>query len=305
MEVRRASSSPWQRPCWPAGRPRPRRWPSAGPARSNAAPCRARCAITGPNIQACLIRCNATQEYNRAAGAERPQQGLPAPRTRSRQPVQAEARRSAPPPASLDAGAASRGPASGPAGPEPGTSPQPAPDSRAAARGRATQVAAAAAGGAATTAAPGARSWGAASAAAPATGFGLTAGLADRLAAHAQAQAACGAAGASCRAALDFADRCGAVAQARRTLGLFTADPRTFPSATPPPAAGRRGRPPRTRRWTSAGRGSAPRAARWWRVPAAGPEPPGSGRWVFARLEQRLHRGGGGRNRRRRLRRAG
>ena len=72
--------------------------------------------------------------------------------------------------------------------------------------------------------------WGAAYlAAAPATGFGLTAGLNDRLAAHSQAQAACGARGAPCRAALEFTDRCGAVAQAQRTLGLFrTADPRTY-----------------------------------------------------------------------------
>jgi hypothetical protein len=66
-------------------------------------------------------------------------------------------------------------------------------------------------------------------AAAPATEFGLTVGVADRLAAHAQAQTDCAARGAPCRAALEFSDRCGAVAQARRTLGLFrTADPRTF-----------------------------------------------------------------------------
>jgi hypothetical protein len=53
--------------------------------------------------------------------------------------------------------------------------------------------------------------------------------LADRLAAHSQAQLACAAGGAACRAALGFTDRCGAVAQARRTLGPFrTADSRTY-----------------------------------------------------------------------------
>ena len=50
-----------------------------------------------------------------------------------------------------------------------------------------------------------------------------------QLAAHAQAQGVCGERGAPCRPALEFTERCGAVAQARRTLGLFrTSDPRTY-----------------------------------------------------------------------------
>ncbi|WP_369126545.1 DUF4189 domain-containing protein [Dankookia rubra] len=172
---------------------------------------------------------------------------------RSRQSVQAEARRAAPP-----VGPRSGGQSGAQSGaPRPGHSPPPgaplasapaasrglphaappptavpplavAPLAAAAPAARATQLAVAAAGGSA--AAAGGRGWGAAYlATAPGTDFGLSVGLADRLAAHAQAQLACGARGAPCRAALEFADRCGAVTQARRTLGLFrTADPRTY-----------------------------------------------------------------------------
>lgn len=64
---------------------------------------------------------------------------------------------------------------------------------------------------------------------APSAGFGLAYGLADRIAAHGQAERQCRARGDACRPALEFADRCGAVAQARRSNGLVrTADPGTY-----------------------------------------------------------------------------
>ncbi|WP_431267960.1 DUF4189 domain-containing protein [Dankookia sp. P2] len=173
-----------------------------------------------PEIQACLIRCNASQDYDRAAGATRPQQAPPASRLRSRPSTQAEARRAAPPAQAVPAAAARGLPYAAAAPPASSAAPPPA--------ARGAQLAASAGG--AAVAAPAGRGWGAAYlAAAPGTDFGLTVGVADRLAAHTQAQSACGARGAPCRAALEFADRCGAVAQARRTLGLFrTADPRTY-----------------------------------------------------------------------------
>jgi hypothetical protein len=198
-----------------------------------------------PEVQACLIRCNAAQEFDRSTGAPRVQHGPPPPRTGRRQAAQAEARRAAPyhptpvPPPSM-AMAAGRSAAHPPTPTLPAASSVPMPargmahptPATASAASRAAQVAiAAATGSAVAAAAPAATGrWGAAYLApAPATEFGLTVGVADRLAAHAQAQSACGARGAACRAALEFADRCGAVAQARRTLGLFrTADPRTY-----------------------------------------------------------------------------
>jgi hypothetical protein len=64
---------------------------------------------------------------------------------------------------------------------------------------------------------------------APSGSFGLTYGMADRIAAHGQAERRCQAQGAACRLALEFTDRCGAVAQARRSNGLLrTADPSTY-----------------------------------------------------------------------------
>ncbi|WP_043336612.1 DUF4189 domain-containing protein [Belnapia moabensis] len=64
---------------------------------------------------------------------------------------------------------------------------------------------------------------------APSGSFGLTYGMADRIAAHGQAERRCQAQGTACRLALEFADRCGAVAQARRSNGLVrTADPSTY-----------------------------------------------------------------------------
>ena len=64
---------------------------------------------------------------------------------------------------------------------------------------------------------------------APSGSFGLAYGLADRIAAHGQAERQCRARGDACRLALEFADRCGAVAQARRSNGLVrTADPGTY-----------------------------------------------------------------------------
>ncbi len=63
---------------------------------------------------------------------------------------------------------------------------------------------------------------------APSVGFGLAYGLADRIAAHGQAERQCRARAGACRLALEFIDRCGAVAQARRSNGLVrTADPGT------------------------------------------------------------------------------
>lgn len=64
---------------------------------------------------------------------------------------------------------------------------------------------------------------------APSGSFGLTYGMADRIAAHGQAERRCQAQGTVCRLALEFTDRCGAVAQARRSNGLVrTADPSTY-----------------------------------------------------------------------------
>lgn len=173
-----------------------------------------------PELQACLIRCNAAQDYDRAMGALPPQH-MPSPR--GRRSVQAESRRQAPSPAGIQAAAPNLAIAPPRGLPHAAAaSPPPA--------GRATQIAVVSGSGGAGATAPGGRGWGAAYlAAAPATDFGLTAGLADRLTAHARAQSTCGAGGTPCRAALEFTDRCGAVAQARRTLGLFrTADPRSY-----------------------------------------------------------------------------
>jgi len=64
---------------------------------------------------------------------------------------------------------------------------------------------------------------------APSGSFGLTYGQLDRLAAHGQAERRCQGQGGACRLALEFTDRCGAVAQARRSTGLVrTADPSTY-----------------------------------------------------------------------------
>lgn len=64
---------------------------------------------------------------------------------------------------------------------------------------------------------------------APGIGFGLTYGVADRLAAHGQAERACQARGVACRQALEITERCGAVAQAKRTTGMVrTNDPSTY-----------------------------------------------------------------------------
>ncbi len=64
---------------------------------------------------------------------------------------------------------------------------------------------------------------------APSGSFGLTYGQPDRLAAHGQAERRCQGQGGACRLALEFTDRCGAVAQARRSNGLVrTADPSTY-----------------------------------------------------------------------------
>jgi hypothetical protein len=64
---------------------------------------------------------------------------------------------------------------------------------------------------------------------APSGSFGLAFGMADRIAAHGQAERRCRMQGATCRLAMEFTDRCGAVAQARRSNGLVrTADPSTY-----------------------------------------------------------------------------
>ncbi|MBL6077952.1 DUF4189 domain-containing protein [Belnapia sp. T18] len=64
---------------------------------------------------------------------------------------------------------------------------------------------------------------------APSGSFGLTYGMTDRIAAHGQAERRCQAQGTACRLVLEFTDRCGAVAQARRSNGLVrTADPSTY-----------------------------------------------------------------------------
>ncbi len=68
--------------------------------------------------------------------------------------------------------------------------------------------------------------------AAPPNGaYGMSLGMADRLAAHGQAELGCqaGGGGRSCRVALAFAERCAAIAHARRNAGLVrTAHPGTF-----------------------------------------------------------------------------
>ncbi|CAA9270587.1 MAG: hypothetical protein AVDCRST_MAG27-3088 [uncultured Craurococcus sp.] len=64
---------------------------------------------------------------------------------------------------------------------------------------------------------------------APSGSYGITYGMADRIAAHGQAERRCQAQGTDCRLALEFTDRCGAVAQARRSNGVVrTADPSTY-----------------------------------------------------------------------------
>ena len=126
-----------------------------------------------PEVQACLIRCKAGQDYARGAGT-----GAARPRPTS---------------------------SAAPTIPRAATWAAPAP----------------------LPAAPG--GWGVVYlAAAPGGGFGLSIG-ADRMAAHGAAMSACAGRGAPCRAALEFRDRCGAVAQARHTLGLFrTGDPASY-----------------------------------------------------------------------------
>jgi hypothetical protein len=68
--------------------------------------------------------------------------------------------------------------------------------------------------------------------AAPPNGaYGMSLGMADRLAAHGQAELACQARGGgrSCRAALAFTERCAAIAHAQRNAGLVrTAYPGSF-----------------------------------------------------------------------------
>lgn len=68
--------------------------------------------------------------------------------------------------------------------------------------------------------------------AAPPNGaYGMSLGMADRLAAHGQAELACQARGGgrSCRAALAFTERCAAIAHAQRNTGLVrTAYPSSF-----------------------------------------------------------------------------
>ncbi len=193
-------------------------------------------------IQACLIRCNATQQFESAAAPPpappriRHAEAHRSAATRQATTDAASGRRT--PPVTqgrAPAHGATAMPASAAASAHPRGLPY-ASDPPAAARApaepaaRPGQIALAAATGSGLAMAPASLRWGAAYlAAAPATEFGLVVGAADRLAAHAQAQGVCGERGAPCRPALEFTERCGAVAQARRTLGLFrTSDPRTY-----------------------------------------------------------------------------
>ena len=128
-----------------------------------------------PDLRACLIRCNAGQEFAQAGAAR----------------VWRAPRQPGVPPA----------PPLPPAGPA-----------------KAAVAGAAAAG------------WGVVYlATAPGSGFGLSVDSGDRMAAHGAATTACALGGAPCHAVLEFRDRCGAVAQARHTLGLYrTSDPSTY-----------------------------------------------------------------------------
>jgi len=215
-------------------------------------------------VQACLIRCNAKQDFDRAAAVPPPHYAPPPARSREGDARRAgTARPKAAEPAARHHATGVGAPANRAGSPVVGAPPRPATASVAApprsaphhaasstamadtlrglpmptatrpiaeAAARPTQLAAAAALGTALATTPAAGRWGVAYlAAAPATEFGLVVGVGDRLAAHAEAQAACGARGNPCRPALEFTEQCGAVAQARRTLGLFrTSDPRTY-----------------------------------------------------------------------------
>ncbi|MBL6457096.1 DUF4189 domain-containing protein [Belnapia sp. T6] len=156
-----------------------------------------------PPVQACLIRCAAAQDFQRHAGRS----GAATGRGVAAAPTP-------PPPASANYAALA-----GPTGQRLAVAsrteyvPQ--------VRGLGTQAMA--------TRPAGGRTGAIYLAPAPSTSFGLSYGMADRLAAHGHAERHCQARGGACRLALEFTDRCGAVAQAKRANGLIrTADPSTF-----------------------------------------------------------------------------
>lgn len=156
-----------------------------------------------PDVQACLIRCNAGQAFERNAGrAAPPPRGAPVPYGVARPVPPREASH-----------AALQGPAGQRLAAAPRENYQP--------QVRGVNAAAGPAGG---------RAGAIYLAAPPSAGYGLTFGMADRLGAHGQAERNCRSrGGGACRLALEFTDRCGAVAQARRSTGLVrTADPSTY-----------------------------------------------------------------------------
>lgn len=170
-----------------------------------------------PEMQACLIRCNAGQAFERSAGrAAPPPRGAPPGRGTAPVPY-GVARPVAPPPREASY-AALQGPTGQRLAAAPRENYQP----------QVRGLNAAALGAAAR---PGSGRAGAIYLAAPpSAGYGLTFGMADRLGAHGQAERSCQSrGGGSCRLALEFTERCGAVAQAKRSNGLIrTADPSTY-----------------------------------------------------------------------------
>lgn len=175
------------------------------------------------DIQACLIRCNAAQGFQREAARATPQQPL---RRGLVQPGAAVA------PAPLAAPLPPSWAAAAPRATQPPPGARTPPPSRSASATTAS-VGAAAAGAGAAAARPGNASgprYGAIYLAPPpAAGHGLSFGMPDRLSAHTRAEGSCQSRGVSCRSVLEFTDRCGAVAQARRANGLIrTADPSTY-----------------------------------------------------------------------------
>lgn len=172
--------------------------------RADSASCRRECSATSPvraensnPVQACLIRCGASEAFQR-------QQFSATSGT--------SGRGASPPTPGAQQGRVGQGPS---AAALPTTSMVPGQGS-----GPAPTRSSAPRYGAIYTAPP------------PAQGFGITAGLFDRIAAHRVAENACVTlGGASCRLALEFTTACGAVAHGvRRSPGalMITSDPSTY-----------------------------------------------------------------------------
>lgn len=184
--------------------------PAAAQPRPDSPACQRQCGAILPrradnpvSVQTCLARCQALESSRRA-----PQPPSPARPRQQPAPAQPWA---TPPAAAIPGQIPHQAPGHNPHQ-SPGQTPAP------------TQAPPAAPG------LPGPRYGAAYLATAPSARFGLTAGLADRLAAHRTAELDCiGTTGAICRLGLEFRDRCGAVAQGLIGQGLrITEDTSTY-----------------------------------------------------------------------------